>query len=184
LLGFHSHSVFRADSKDVDGKELYDPSDLAARKGPYLSPESADAVRLVEMYSEGGTGAFPEDALVLCDVYARRRKGGAKVGMPILYYKADILKTANDVNNPDNPGNIFDYKDNHELLGLGVPGKGQKKHPLYVRPAILYEMLRQTRGVDRTAPYNADSFILISAGRDGLYGTEDDVTNFGEYPMN
>jgi len=27
-------------------------------------------------------------------------------------------------------------------------------------------------------PYNADSFILICAGRDGIYGTEDDITNF------
>ena len=29
-------------------------------------------------------------------------------------------------------------------------------------------------------PYRADSYILISAGIDGLYGTSDDMTNFGE----
>ena len=27
-------------------------------------------------------------------------------------------------------------------------------------------------------PYNVDSFILVSAGSDGEYGTDDDVTNF------
>ena len=28
-------------------------------------------------------------------------------------------------------------------------------------------------------PYRPDSYILISAGADGLYGTGDDITNFG-----
>jgi hypothetical protein len=28
-------------------------------------------------------------------------------------------------------------------------------------------------------PHRPDSFILISAGLDGLYGTADDITNFG-----
>ena len=27
--------------------------------------------------------------------------------------------------------------------------------------------------------YRPDSFILISAGKDGIYGTADDITNFG-----
>jgi hypothetical protein len=30
---------------------------------------------------------------------------------------------------------------------------------------------------ERRKPKNADSFLLISAGPDGLYGTPDDVTN-------
>ena len=34
----------------------------------------------------------------------------------------------------------------------------------------------QTGGVLK--PVNPDKFILISAGNDGLFGTEDDVTNF------
>ncbi len=35
------------------------------------------------------------------------------------------------------------------------------------------------RGNDgRIWPYNADSFLLISAGKDGRYGTNDDVVNF------
>jgi hypothetical protein len=31
-------------------------------------------------------------------------------------------------------------------------------------------------GISR--PYNPKSFILISAGFDGIYGTKDDITNF------
>ena len=27
-------------------------------------------------------------------------------------------------------------------------------------------------------PYNKDSFLLINAGRDGEYGTQDDITNY------
>mgnify|MGYP000394959481 CR=1 FL=1 len=29
-------------------------------------------------------------------------------------------------------------------------------------------------------PYNRDSFLLIEAGRDHIYGTDDDITNFGK----
>jgi hypothetical protein len=36
-----------------------------------------------------------------------------------------------------------------------------------------------TAGGGRLWPYRADSFLLISAGEDALYGTGDDLTNFG-----
>ena len=32
--------------------------------------------------------------------------------------------------------------------------------------------------LDIKRPYRAQSYILISAGKDGLYGTSDDITNF------
>jgi hypothetical protein len=31
----------------------------------------------------------------------------------------------------------------------------------------------------RPWPYRSDSYLLISAGADGLYGTDDDIRNFG-----
>jgi hypothetical protein len=178
LLGFHSESIFRADGKDAEGRDLYDPCDLSARKGPYLPPESAEAVKLVEVYGKGNAGPFSEAALVLCDEFWRTRDAGRNTGMPILYYRADTSKTGHDVENPDNPENIYNYEDNHALLGLGVPGQAGKKHPLFVDPKILYEMTRDTKVKTKAAPCNADSFILISAGLDGLYGTKDDVVNF------
>ena len=41
----------------------------------------------------------------------------------------------------------------------------------------LFEQTKQgNRG--RVWPYNAETFILVSAGADGRYGTDDDVLNF------
>ncbi|MBU0641310.1 MAG: hypothetical protein KKB50_20825 [Planctomycetes bacterium] len=42
----------------------------------------------------------------------------------------------------------------------------------------VYESYESTEGRKTAVPYRKDSFILLSAGRDGAYGTEDDVTNF------
>jgi hypothetical protein len=79
------------------------------------------------------------------------------------------------VNDPNNPDNIYNYKDNHTLLALGVPGKSGVKHPMYEDPKIFYEI---TRNQKTMKPYRADTFILLSAGPDGLYGTKDDIANF------
>jgi hypothetical protein len=82
------------------------------------------------------------------------------------------------VNDPNNPDNIYDYKDNHALLALGVPGKPGVKHPMYEDPKIFYEITKNYRIKTQSKPYRADTYILLSAGWDGLYGTEDDITNF------
>lgn len=182
MLGFHSDSIFRADGRDAAGSmDLYDQTGdwWTSRKGPFLPPESADAVEIREIWSDAnGTGAFLATSRVLCDVWRRRLDSGKKVGMPVLYYRADVSKKAHDAENPDNPENIYDYRDNHALLALGVPGEAGKQHPLYADPKMFYEMTRDKKVKDKSVPHNADSFILISAGYDGVYGTEDDITNF------
>ena len=180
MLGFHSDSIFRADSKGANGEDLYDPTgDLTARKGPYLPPESADAVEIRELWTgPGDKSPFLPRSRVICDVWKRRLNSGKKVGMPVLYYKADVSKKSHDLENPDNPDNIYNYKDNHALLALGVPGKPDKPHPLFINPKLFYEMTQNRKAKDTNIPCNANSFILISAGQDGLYGTEDDVMNF------
>ena len=186
LLGIHPDSVFRSDGTDGKGKVLYpvEPdsviSESQPRKGPYIPFESANAFTLAELYGDGNTGPFEPNHFVLCDVFKHVKLQGTrkKVGMPILYYKANTSKTAHDVNDPDNPENIYNYKDNHALISLGVPGKPGRKHPLYENPEIFYEMTREYDLADMNKPQRADTFILISAGMDGLYGTEDDVANF------
>jgi hypothetical protein len=141
LLGFHSSSIFRRDGLDAGGMRLYPPdinalpprlrdASLKARKGPFLQAETANAFRLVEIYGKGKTGPFPEDTFVLCDTYARKRPSGKKTGMPILYCRANRAGTTHDVNNPDNPQNIYSYKDNLVLINLGVPGDPNAVHPL------------------------------------------------------
>jgi hypothetical protein len=43
-----------------------------------------------------------------------------------------------------------------------------------------YNEIRNDRIPGGDRPYREDSYILMSAGFDGLYGTADDVFNFGE----
>ena len=190
LLGFHPNSTFKSNGIDADGKVLYPdvnlPSaeeykaNLSKRKGPYLWLENANAYRLGDLYGEANTGLFDPNHFVLCDRYKRVKHRGTSrmVGMPILYCKADTSKTAHDVNDPNNPQNIYDYRDNHALLALGVPGKPGVKHPMYEDPRIFYEITRNDKVTTQSRPYRADTYILISAGWDGLYGTEDDMANF------
>ena len=187
LLGFHSSSIFRRDGLDASGTLLYPhPEDLSitppqsnliARKGPFLQTENANARRLVDIYGKGKTDPFPEDTFVLCDIYERRRPSGEKTGMPILYYRADSLSSAHDVANPDNPQNIYHYQDNQALLALGVPGKPGETHPL-ADPKRFYLNTQSLLVSSTPRPYRADTFILIRAGLDGLYGTADDICNF------
>ena len=185
LMGFHPESTFRASGLSSLGTNLYPPqgsqlydNSVSARKGPYLPLENANAYQLVDLYET--VGNFAPENFVLCDVFRRvtHRQSGQRVGMPILYYRADTSKTAHDINNPKNPDNIYNYRDNHALLALGVPSQPDKKHPLFKDPTIFYKMTRDYKDTKQSKPINPDTFILISAGFDGLYGTEDDIANF------
>jgi type II secretory pathway pseudopilin PulG len=211
LMGFHPSSQFRSDLEDGRGNVLYDrdplstaddpeADNLQARKGPYLQLENANAYRLWHLYGQGNTGpAFSgdsEDLFVLCDVYGRvtNKETGKKVGMPILYYKADPAGNLHDPNyylppltNPSfDTRNYYDYRDNHELLKLGKPWDplSTEEHPLFKfqgdpEGKRFYEVTRNPSiKMRRGRPYRPDSYILISAGFDGLYGTEDDIFNF------
>jgi len=186
LLGFHSLSVYRADGMDVNGRApLYcrdsrepDPDNLKLRRGPYLRAESTDAFRLADIYGKDNTGPFPGDTFVLCDVFECQRPSGKKTGMPILYYRANPSGTAHDGDNPDNPENIYRYMDNQVLIALGVPGEPNQVHPLS-DPRCFYRRTKNTKNKKVAEPYRRDTFILISAGYDGLYGTKDDICNFG-----
>jgi hypothetical protein len=97
--------------------------------------------------------------------------------MPILYHRANTEGTTHDVNDPDNPANIYDYTDNLTLLNLGVPGDPHGLHPL-ADPRRFYMNTKSDKIVSESRPYRPYSYILISAGYDGLYGTADDICNF------
>jgi len=136
----------------------------------------------------GATFSAPNDVALLCDAFrsVRNKTTGRKMGMPVLYYRADTSRMSHDANTPGNTDNIYNYEDNHNFLSLGLPPDGSTVHPLYQRggdPAgqVFYEntlnkALEEESGISR--PYNKDSYILISAGWDGIYGTRDDVYNF------
>ena len=199
LMGFHPDSIFRSSGLGSLGTNLYPlPSStvaytnsLSARKGPYLPLENANAFQLMDIYEE--VGPFEDEKFVLCDVFRRvtHRQTGQKVGMPILFYKANTADILHDVDNPDNPQNIYDYTDNHSLVLLGKPfdppSKGGTPHRLAIEtgqpPGYRFYMnttndkvLSSSRAAVR--PYRVDTYILISAGSDGEYGTPDDISNF------
>ena len=198
LLGFHPNSAWRADGLDVGGGPgSYDPvqtRDISPqdnipdtfdeRKGPYLELATIGAFRLGNIsVSKPGlfvdTGPLAPDTFVLCDVF-----GGKKImmpngtivqaGAPILYYRANTsLKRIRGV---------YNVYDNDTLVVMKQQADG-RLHPLADtnnQYGFFYdEYIRDPKITARVWPYRPDSYILISAGADGLYGTPDDICNFG-----
>jgi type II secretory pathway pseudopilin PulG len=195
LLGFHTNSVFRADGLNVAGdaaNPLYPvpvpPANLSARKGPYLQAENANAYKMSDIYGATSTATFTYDNFVLCDVFGKQQKTGKKTGMPILYYKANTANTFHDsalvMNAYTSGGNIYNYYDNQDLVGLGKPwDTNAGKHALDPattggQPTRFYQNTLSDKISTTPRPYRSDAYILMSAGWDGEYGTADDVYNF------
>jgi hypothetical protein len=179
LLGFHPSARFRVDGLDPrTGQLLYvaTADSLQVRTHQRHVPRD-DAHRLADVYGRGNTGSLPAHVFVLCDVFERKRPSGRRTGMPILYYRANTARAAHDVNDPENADNIYDYRDNHAIVALGVPGDPNAVHPL-AEPRRFYLNTRSDKIVSESRPHRPDKFILLSAGKDGLYGTADDVFNF------
>ena len=206
LLGFHPDSVFRQDLKDASDYVLYAAPDvpppytpfpneanIKSRKGPYLQVDRANAYRLLSVFSHKRIEDLPGYRFVLCDEYGRvsnkGTEGPSKIGMPILYYTADISGFIHDPNTPSSSENIYDYMDNIDLIKLKLPWDNTKLHwldPLSVDSGVLgdrwfYEITKNNSiSVELGRPYKPDSYILISAGYDGVYGTKDDIYNFNK----
>jgi type II secretory pathway pseudopilin PulG len=199
LLGVHSNTVFRADGMDSTGSiNLYPDmatltdeereDNLKARKGPFLQPENANAYRLEDIYDSAGS--FLSTTFVICDVYGRKTATGLKTGMPILYYKANTAYSQHNftaaMSQTDNAGNIYNYYDNESLLALGKPWEASSgtttPHKLSASGTEGVERFYKNTQSDKIStterPFNADKFILMSAGYDGEYGTADDICNY------
>jgi prepilin-type N-terminal cleavage/methylation domain-containing protein len=173
----------------MDGDE-----NINARKGPFLDLENANAFRMDEVYAValdppfvanfdplGTGGMFP---LVLCDVYAQKRSGtgSKKTGTPILYFRARTNYTQqNYTRDGDYTNDIYNLDDNLNLIDLGMPNDG-RVYTMADPTTDIYEkfenMIINDQVTSIRRPYRADSFILISAGKDGDFGTADDIFNF------
>lgn len=130
-----------------------------------------------------------------------------KVGSPVLYFKADPTKrfrvdSANNLldantNPTEYPKWVYNFDDNIDLLDLAwlrdpgsplnLPGmaphyQANPEYPGATDAELFYEMITQRKDTNMNfyRPYNKDTFILISAGWDGIYGTKDDLTNFND----
>ncbi len=207
MIGFHPNSDFRSDgdyARDdgaggLEHVPVYHPiiddlgnavippetaeENVAARKGPFLDLENANAFEMQDVYEIANLGSFDIDTLVLCDVYTAKRQSAKKAGMPILYYRAHKEWTQQDSTDLGTIINdIYYYPDNQNLLELGLP-EDTTAHPLSDgTPAENWldfdNMIRNIQVTQVRRPYKADSYILVSAGKDGVYGSPDDIFNF------
>lgn len=204
LMGFQPKSDFRANGFNDAGVFVYNPNDavlMAQRKGPYLEPASAGVFRLVDI-SPDKPGLFIDtvelapDTFVLCDVFSVKRitfrKPGIfetttqNAGTPILYYRANtssksLIPSGSPANYQDQ---IYNPRDNFPLINLGRLADWNKSSVARRRHVLedfnfFYEYIRDPKITARPWPYRPDSYILISAGPDGEYGTGDDICNFG-----
>jgi len=199
LMGFHPDSDWRADGMNgksywVGGVEyaagsyfFYNPDsgiDMSKRKGPYLELATTSAFTLAELFGVGLTDPLRGDRYVICDSFGIKKINlangeSATAGTPILYYRANT-SSKNMVNDPTAfEQNIYNVRDNAPLVGLGRVKDGEQ-HPL-VDPAVFYSSeggVIDPKVTARPWPYRPGSYILISAGPDGFYGTGDDIRNF------
>lgn len=178
-LGFHLDSTLTIQTSLYPSNPPIE--NLRSRK-EYLERKDIQICSLTDLYaSPGSTFIEPNTVALLCDAFisVRSQKTGKKIGMPVLYYRADTSKMSHDIATPTD--NIYNYKDNQDFLGMGLPWETGTKPPLWgptgSEGKVFYENTRDKESpIPR--PYNKDSYILISAGWDGIYGTRDDVYNF------
>ncbi len=186
LLGFHPKSDFRSNGRNDDGEFIYDannPIFFDQRRGRYLELATADAFRLgnISVRYQGlffDTRPLAPNTFVLCDVFGAQKvmlANGktARAGAPILYYRANTsAKTIRE---------IYNALDNDAIVNIKQSTDG-KIHPLADtgnQYQYFYNYILDPKISARPWPYRPDSYILISAGVDGLYGTSDDIRNFG-----
>jgi len=179
LLGFHPKSDFRSNGRNNNGVFIYDANDpifFDQRRGPYLELATADAFRLGNIFNN--TAPLAGNTFVLCDVFGAKKVTLAngktvRAGTPILYYRANTSgRTIRE---------IYNALDNDALANIKQNADG-KIHPLADAGSqyqYFYNYIMDPMRTARPWPYMPDSYILISAGVDGLYGTGDDIRNFG-----
>ncbi len=200
LLGFHPDSEWQADGRTKDGfEEIYhenldptnnpdDRKNLDERRGPYLELATANAFRLGKAVEHDGLFDAPapldEDTLVICDVFGIKKITLAagrtvRAGTPILYYRANTSSKIFDTG-PLNKRIYYCY-DNALLIRLGRMTDSKAHKLADDNFEYFYDedyKIRDPKVAAMKWPYRPDSYILISAGADGLYGTSDDICNF------
>ena len=191
LLGVHQdvRTNFDKLGQDASGNSLYadaagKPINLDARKGPYLETDQMNPVE-----SDSNVDLFDLDAggHYIGDVYGR---DSLKTGMPLLYYKA---KPDNRIQNAAvTTDKVYDYRDSNMSF---VTNASPDADAAYIQGrGTIWNTIDGSKTAEKNfddfitnleistdtakIPYRAQSYLLISAGYDGVYGTSDDVCNF------
>jgi prepilin-type N-terminal cleavage/methylation domain-containing protein len=185
---------FTASTVDAASKVYYpgdanwgDPDKKTTRRSPYIDPKGFNIVK-DNSINNGGSGA-----IVLTDRYDKKADQAISTSSPyeqhsiILYYAANDRgkylwrATGDPANNDDvDPKNIYYHQDNKNILSSSAT---QFKNDYTL--TNFYKFIEDPNAQIGTStithmPKNPDSFLLISRGWDGVYGTDDDVTNWKE----
>ncbi len=196
LLGFYRYSRWQA--ADFTGYPQTEPAltgSLEFRLGPYLDQGTTNAFRPLQLFDQGQNlwGLELHNQYVLCDCFPVKKatigpvgpvgsRKTVKAGTPILYYRAYIERNDWGIAAEGNNNSRYDYRDNQALCS-SFSLKNNQAH-LLTQDRFYSENYKivDSQVFDATAgkywPHRPDSYILISAGADGLYGTPDDITNF------
>jgi type II secretory pathway pseudopilin PulG len=186
-------------------------------RSKYTDSENIKAYRLQDVYTwdiTSGASFYTSSATfqstsadtpnaVIGDVFQRAdikggtdrcpTRAGQKVGMPVLYYKADPSKLNHETTicpSGTQNENIYNFDDNYAITKLGCPWESGRttEHPMSLTcalpgtpgPLLFYRAITNDKVTSTPRPHNEDGYILLSAGWDGLYGTQDDVYNFSK----
>jgi len=183
-------------------------ANLRERKSPYLDLSTVQVVMVSDYYSRliqcGTNPPLHLAAYFIADVFGREKltlPSGqiVKVGPPILYYKANPNSRIYD-GEADVQSRIYNCTDNGNLIAATeqlhniitrpppchFPAPSEYvnfalRHPDFFYgspPTIPFGYIQDPR-VLNPWPWRVDSYLLITAGADGIYGTEDDIKNFG-----
>lgn len=174
------------------------------RRQPYIPVDGVDVTTEAEPPRDQ-LGAYDIDATMQQIDGIRVPVFRDKFGWPILYYRANPTVTQNSpiiqtVTGTTNGNWVYDGQDNEQFTSYADPNNHRIKDANQALPTASYttggdrltnnfaEFIRSFRattydpnnGVDilYPRPVKSDSFIILSAGRDGLFGTLDDVANF------
>lgn len=183
-LGFEKTHIYMIDDQGVPITDdpVFNTAKTAKRWGPYIDPENATSAPMQEAQTEGTTfqGGSKNWNPVFIDTMNTANP------RPILYYKANTTGRT--------PSTIYNYEDNIDITR-------DKAGSDWIHPDFItynnydddwqrYILDEKTAVVPGGAPdpdpssnpgirpVNKDSFILINAGADGEFGTDDDITNF------
>lgn len=208
LMGFHPKSAWMSDGGNKAGpiplvyEQPPSKQNLDERRGPYLELGSANAYRVGINPATGmKDGLFNDPAplapnpYVICDAFGVKRitltlpnnqTERFLAGTPILYYRANTLSKTLDrtLGTQNLIYNVYDnmpFINTQQFPQLKPLNKGVNSHRLgHIAGTYenFYRYIADPKITTTPWPYRPDSYILISAGADGEYGTADDITNF------
>jgi prepilin-type N-terminal cleavage/methylation domain-containing protein len=176
ITGFYYTAAAGAfDGQQLDTGSWGDPTKRTSRRGPYVEISS-----LVALKDETNT-SIPDYTWLFADTFERSKEKitAYTTRSLILYYAANERGTGIDIATTPQANQIYYYEDNQKITTnqfLDVNKDTNARDDFW----NFIEDKDATIGTGATAfrrPRNPDTYLLISGGEDGLYGTDDDIIN-------